>query len=100
MSETQQTEAQKAERDNLLRQAYGKATAQLREQHRDEFENLRMEAAKELGVDWTPRKKPEEKAAEEFDRLLAEFPHLAKRVEGGQNEALPAQQPVADTDPQ
>jgi hypothetical protein len=66
--------------NKLLRQAYGTATQQLREQHRDEFEDLYTAAAKELGVNRTPRLTPEQKAEQEFDELLAEFPHLRDRL--------------------
>jgi hypothetical protein len=73
---------QKDEQDNkaALRKAYGMASQQLRENHRDEFNDLYGKAAAELGVEWSPRKTPEQRAQEQFDALLAEYPSLAERV--------------------
>jgi hypothetical protein len=70
-----------AERKNLLRRAYGMATTRLREQHRDDFNTLYEEAAKELDVEWHPRKTPEQKAEEQFETLLRDYPQLAERVQ-------------------
>jgi hypothetical protein len=68
---------EKSERGNLLRQAYGKATARLREAHRDEFDGFYEEEAKALGVDYKRKPSAEEKAREQIAALLAEHPHLA-----------------------
>ena len=65
----------------LLRQSYDMATQRLREAHTDEFKKLRQAAAQELGIEWTPRLTPEERAERDFDKLLGEFPHLASRVQ-------------------
>lgn len=70
-----------AERKDLLRQAYGKATQTLRENHRDEFNTLYSEAAGALGVEWSPRLTEEEKARQQFDELLAQYPNLRDRIE-------------------
>jgi hypothetical protein len=67
------------ERGNLLRQAYGKATARLREAHRDEFDGFYEEEAKALGVDYKRKPSAEEKAREQIAALLAEHPHLAEQ---------------------
>ena len=64
----------------LLRQAYGAATQELREKHREEFNELYSAKASELGVEWSPRKTPEQKAEQAFDTLLRDYPHLAERV--------------------
>jgi hypothetical protein len=69
-------EARKA----ALRKAYGTATQDLRENHRDEFNDLYAERAKELGVEWSPRQTPEQRAEQAFDALLADYPHLAERI--------------------
>jgi hypothetical protein len=68
------------ERKDLLRQAYGKATARLRDEHREDFNKFYAEAAKDLGVDWSPRPSDEEKAARAFEQLLIDYPDLANRV--------------------
>lgn len=68
------------DRKTLLRQAYGMASQRLREEHRDEFNTLREEAAKELGVEWSPRLTPEQRAEAEFDDLIEAYPHLRERL--------------------
>lgn len=68
------------ERKDLLRQAYGKATAALRDKFRDEFNQMYAEAAAELGVEWSPRLSDEQKAERAFEQLLTDYPHLAERV--------------------
>jgi hypothetical protein len=64
------------------RKAYSAATRRLREAHKDEFNGFMREEAKRLGVDWAPRLTPEQKAEQEFDRLLEEHPHLRAKVTG------------------
>lgn len=66
-----------------LRQTYEIATQALRERHREEFIELRKEAAKELGVEWNPRLTAAEKAEQEFDRLLRDYPELALKITEG-----------------
>lgn len=68
------------ERKDLLRQAYGKATSQLRDAHRDEFNNLYSAAAAEAGVEWKPRLNEKERAEAQFDALIADFPELRERL--------------------
>lgn len=67
-------------KDTLLRQAYGKATQDLRDAHRDDFNEFYAKRAAELGVDWSPRLTPEQKAAQEIAALLNKFPGLALEV--------------------
>lgn len=74
-------------KDNLLRQAYGAATQRLREQHRDDFNKLYAEEAKQRGVEWTPKKSPEEKAREQLEALFAEHPHLREEYLAQQEQA-------------
>jgi hypothetical protein len=86
-------EKAKTERDEALRKAYAKATKRLREAHQPEFNALYAEEAKVLGYDWSPKPTKEEKARDELNRLLAEFPHLAAQIgpEEPQEPAVPAQ---------
>jgi hypothetical protein len=79
---TETTEMAADERDKRLQKAYTAATQRLREAHRDEFNALYETAAGEQGVEWKPRQSPEQKAEAEFDRLLADYPHLKDRVTG------------------
>lgn len=74
------TEDQKARRQQALNKAYGSASQELRDRHREEFNTLYSEHAKALGEEWHPRLTAEQRAAEEFDRLVAEFPFLADRL--------------------
>ena len=68
------------ERKELLRQAYGRATSELRENHRAEFNSLYAERAAELGVEWSPRPNEQERAEQTFDQLLTDYPHLRERL--------------------
>lgn len=67
------------ERDKRLQKAYTSATQQLRDNHRDEFNDLYQKYAEEQGVEWKPRLTPEQKAEAEYDRLLEQYPHLRER---------------------
>lgn len=69
----------KTERSSALRKAYGNATTRLREEHRAEFDALYSQEAEALGVDYTPKPTPEQKAAAEIDDLLERFPTLRDR---------------------
>jgi hypothetical protein len=69
------------ERKSKLRQAYAQATQELREENRDRFNALYSEKAAALGVEWSPRRSPEQKAEDAFDELLTEYPHLRERVD-------------------
>jgi hypothetical protein len=68
------------ERDKRLQKAYTAATQALREIHRDEFNDLYSVHAEKHGVEWKPRLSAEQKAEQEFDRLLRDFPHLVDRI--------------------
>lgn len=81
-STTTVASTQSDERGNLLRKAYTTATTRLREQYRDDFDSLYSQAAEELGVTYTPKPKPEQRAEEQIAALLAEFPHLREKVVG------------------
>lgn len=74
------SEEDKSENKAALRKAYGQATQALRENHRDEFNDLYSKYARGMGVEWSPRLTPEQKAEQAFDNLLSEYPHLADRI--------------------
>lgn len=61
------------------RQAYSNAEKALREKHQDEFRDLVKAEATKLGVTYVFRKTKEERAREQYEALLAEFPELAQR---------------------
>lgn len=61
----------------LRREAYGAATARLRESRKDEFRAFVQEEAAKRGVRYEFRKTPEERAREQMQALLAEHPNLA-----------------------
>lgn len=83
MTEQDSKDTVQNDRANALRQAYGKATARVREAHRDEFEAAYVEEAAALGVEYKPRPSAEQKAEEQLAALLAEYPHLAEKVTQG-----------------
>lgn len=70
----------KAERDKIIREAYQTATRQLREKYQDEFHKLQQAAAKDKGVDWSPKLNPEQKAEAEARALLDAHPGLRERL--------------------
>lgn len=79
--EDEQESKDKESRSTLLRKAYGEATQKLREAHRDEFDTLYEQSAKRLGVtDYKRKPTPEEKAKEEVERLLTQFPGLRENL--------------------
>jgi len=78
MGETKESTEQA--RSALLRQAYGAATTRLRESHREEFDRLYAAEATQRGVEYTPRLTAEQKAEQEFQRLLEQYPHLAEKA--------------------
>lgn len=78
-SAEQPEEMTSQDRDKRLQKAYTSATQQLRDNHRDEFNDLYSKYAEEQGVEWKPRLTPEQKAEAEYDRLLEQYPHLRDR---------------------
>lgn len=68
-------------KDDAVRKAYSHASSTLREKYRDEFNKIVKEKAKDLGYEWSPKKTKEEKAREEFEALLRDYPDLAKSFE-------------------
>lgn len=49
------------------------AATRLRENHREEHDQILVEEMKERGVDWQPRPSKEQKAKAEIERLSREF---------------------------
>lgn len=75
------------DRDKIIRASYTAAGRRLRDEHHDEFIQYQIEECKTRGLDWKPRETPEQRAASEFDRLLAEYPHLRDRLDGSASAA-------------
>lgn len=69
------------DREKLLSQAYNRASQILRERHRDEFHKLYGEHASDLGVEWTPRLTPEQKAEKELQTIFEAWPELRERYQ-------------------
>lgn len=67
-------------RDSNLRKAYTKATQDLREKYREDFETFYSKRAAELGETWVPKPTAEQKAAQELEAILAQYPHLAADI--------------------
>jgi len=80
------------DRKARLRAAYGRATQELREKHRGEFHTLYQTAAANAGVEWHPRLTAEQRAEQEFDTLVTQFPHLLNRVPDASGSDLTAEQ--------
>ena len=70
----------KKDREKALGKAYSKATATLRDRHRDEFNGLYQAEAKEAGIDWSPKLTDEQKAEQELAKIIETYPHLAERL--------------------
>lgn len=70
------------DKEKALSAARSAAAARLREAHREEFEGYLVDEAKQRGVEWKPRKTAKQRAEEQFQALLAEFPDLAKSLSG------------------
>lgn len=86
-----ETPESKRERDKALKKAYQAANRRLRQEHQDEFNVYYAEEAEALGYEWKPRQTAEQKAEAEFQRLLAEFPHLAEQVSPQAAQAIAAE---------
>jgi hypothetical protein len=72
---------QQSSRDDkaLKREAYGAATSRLRDKYRSEFNTLMQEEASKRNIDWRPRPTEVQKAEQQLNDLLAQFPELATR---------------------
>lgn len=79
MAKKTQTEAEKKaakERADKLAKSHVQAMTALQTNHLPEYNTLRQEAAKALGVEWVPPLTKEQKAALDLERIYKEFPHL------------------------
>lgn len=76
-----------SERDLKLRESYTTALKQLREKHQDEFNQLRAEAAAELGVEWKPEPSAKDKARAQLRAIFADNPDLLDEVRQVKTEA-------------
>jgi hypothetical protein len=72
--------AERAERDKQMSAAYTAASKTLRENHRDEFNQLYAKEAKARGYDWKPRLSEAEKAEQQMRELLAKHPELKDKI--------------------
>lgn len=90
MAAQQPEELTREEREKRLSSAYNRASQALREAHRDEFHTLYREHAAQLGVEWSPRLKPEERAEQELLTIFDAFPHLRERYAPSAGEDEPA----------
>lgn len=72
-----------SERGKKLKKAYSNATSRLRQDHRDDFDKLMSEEAQNLGVEYTPRLTPEERAKKELEEILEQFPSLRDQINPG-----------------
>lgn len=65
------------EREAGLNKAYAAANSRLRTAHQDEFNGYYQEEAAKLGIEWSPKPTPEQKAETEMRALLDTYPHLS-----------------------
>lgn len=96
-----ETDAQKKARADALRKAYGLATTEVRENHRDEFEQAYVKHAAALGVQYTPPPSKAEKARQALAELLAANPEIRAELvdevkKGLEGEPVPAGTPVVE----
>lgn len=70
------TEDQPATRDQLLSRAYSASQRDLREAHPEEFNKYMEKHTAALGIDWKPKLTEEQRAEQEFQRLLEANPWL------------------------
>lgn len=63
----------------LKREAYTAAEGRLKQEYADRFKALVTEEAEKRGVEYVFRKTAEEKAREQYEKLLAEYPQLAQQ---------------------
>lgn len=88
------------ERERRLNRAYGKASQELRDRYRDEFNQLYGEAAREEGVDWKPRLRPEEKAEQELLTIFEAWPDLREKYAADQAQADQEPEPEPAPEPE
>lgn len=67
-------------KSQVLAKADAKAYSTLRKNHLNEFNNIKVQAAKELGVDWRPRPTAVDAAREKINSLLETHPELKEQL--------------------
>jgi len=75
-TEPEQPEVEPGQDAQLVTKSYTLATSRLREEYKARFNQLRTEAAAELGFEWHPKPSAEDQAREQLQEILARFPHL------------------------
>jgi hypothetical protein len=74
-------EAEELSKDEAVKRGYSKAQREIRERHKAEFLEIQKAEVARLGhPDWTPTPSKEEKAEQDFLKLLAEHPHLVDKA--------------------
>lgn len=80
MAKAKSTEQDTAQTDEALRRkAYATAEKTLREKYAEEFRALVTAEAEKLGVKYNFRKTAEERAREQYEALLRQFPSLREQ---------------------
>lgn len=82
----QTVESTQSTRQQALNAASGAASKRLKEEHQAEWNKYMSEEATARGQEWKPKMTKEQKAEEDFKRLLAQNPHLADLIPKGGNE--------------
>jgi aspartyl/asparaginyl beta-hydroxylase (cupin superfamily) len=67
-------------KDTLMSRAYSAASRRLREGHQDEFNDYMVEETERLGIKWTPKPTPQDRALQEITKLLETIPGLAEKL--------------------
>ena len=62
--------------DATMQKARSAALARIREENRDRYNEILVEEAKALGIDWKPRPSAKDRARQKLQQLLAENPEL------------------------
>lgn len=82
-----------ADEQTLKRQAYNAAEQRLKEKYNLTFRSMVKEEAEKRGVAYEFRKTEEEKAREQYEELLAKYPHLRDQPAPSEDGAEPEVQP-------
>jgi hypothetical protein len=72
------TEQERTKRES--KRAYSKATSQLRELYKDEFNDLLAAEMRRRGIDWRPQPSPMQLAKRQLEEILAAFPQLREQL--------------------
>jgi hypothetical protein len=75
-----------SDRQKLLSKAAGQASTRLKQRFQTQWNSLMQEEALKLGVEWEPRKSPEEREREKARELLAKYPDLLEQPDEAEPE--------------